>query len=112
MWSLLIPSSGGQNHLVIVTGNLVLLHRLPDIHPEGTGLNPTRKTRAHQLYQAEGLDHTTGPDLGLNQDLTPEEALDQDQPLNHHVHEVGQGQVLTLGIKRQFPVLHEIFQHD
>lgn len=95
-------------------GNLVLLHCLLDIHPEETGLNLIRKTRVRRLYRAEGLDHTTGPDpdLGLNQDLIPEEVLDQDQPLNHRVLEVGQGQVLTLGIKRQFPILHEMFQHD
>lgn len=101
---------------MIVRGNLVLLHCLLDVHPEETGLNLIRKTRVHRLYQAEGLDHTTGlgldPDLGLNQDLIPGEVLDQDQPLNHHILEVGQGQVLTLGIKRRFPVLHEIFQHD
>lgn len=95
-------------------GSLVLLHCLLDIHPEEAGLNLIRKTRAHPLYQAEGLDHTTGPDpdLGLNQDLIPEEVLDQDQPLNRHVLEAGQGQVLTLGFKRRFPILHEIFQHD
>jgi len=101
---------------VIVRGNLVLLRCLLDIHPEETGLNLIRKTRAHQLYQAEGLGRITGPDpnpdLGLDRDLIPEEVLDQDQPLNHHVLEVGQGQALTLGSKRQFPILHEILQHD
>lgn len=78
---------------MIVRGNLVLPHCLPGVHPGGTGLNLTRKTRACHLYQAEGLDHTTGPDPGLdlNQDLTPEEVLDQDQPLNHRDLGVGHG---------------------
>lgn len=97
-------------------GNLVPLHCLLDVHPEETGLNLIRKTRVHQLSQAERVGHITGPgpdpDLGLSQGLIPKEVPDQDQPLNHHVLEVGQDQVLTLGIKRLFPILHEILQHD
>lgn len=100
---------------MIVRGNLVLRRCLPGVRPGETGLNLIRKTRACHLYQAEDLDHTTGPDpdpgLDLNQDLTPEEVLDQDQPLNHHDLEVGHGQVLTPGSKRLFPTLHGIFQH-
>lgn len=113
MWNPLIPLSGGRNHLVIVRGNLVLLHHLLDIHPEETGLNLIRRTRVHQLYQAETLGHTTGPgpDLGLNQGLILE-VPDQDQPLNHHVPKVDQDQVLAPGIKRLFPILHEILQRD
>lgn len=97
---------------MIVRGNRVLPHCLPGAHPGGTGLNLIKKTRACHLYQAEGLDRTTGPDPGLdpNQDLTPEEVLDQDQLLNHRDLEVGHGPVLTPGSKRLFPILHEIFQ--
>lgn len=94
-------------------GNPILPHCLPDVHPGETGLNLIRKTRACHLYQAEGLDRTTGPDPGLdlNQDLTPEEVPDQDQPPNHRDLEVGPGQLLTPGSKRLFPILHETFQH-
>lgn len=97
-------------------GNLVPPRCLLDILPEETGLNLIRKTRVHQLSQAERVGHTTGPgldpDLGLSQGLIPKEVPDQGQPLNHRVLEVGQDQVLILGIKRLFPILHEIFQHD
>lgn len=97
-------------------GNLVPPRCLLDILPEETGLNLIRKTRVHQLSQAERVGRTTGPgpdpDLGLSQGLIPKEVPDQGQPLNHRVLEVGQDQVLILGIKRLFPILHEIFQHD
>lgn len=98
---------------MIVRGNPVLPHCLPGVHPGETGLDLIRKTRARRLYQAEGLARTTGPDPGqdLNQDLTPEEVLDQDQPLNHCILEVGHGQVLTPGSKKLFQIPREIFQH-
>lgn len=97
-------------------GSLLLPHYLLDAHPEETGLNLTKMTRVHQLYQAEILDHITGPgvdpDLDLDQDLIPEEVLDQEQHLNCLILEADQDLALTPGTTGQFQIHHEILKQN